>query len=932
MNQLSQIAIPTILTLAAATALFVAERARQRPQREAKFFAVVMLAGALWLAGYAAELLLPGLTLKLFAARVQYVGITILPPFWLLFALSLTSRRHWVNARTALAILIVPGITIILAWTSSSHGWLWSSVTLDSEASASGLVLARGPWFWIHTAYLYVMLLGSNIALVVLFARALRLHRRQASLMLVGLMTPWLANIAYLSLGSATSVDPTPLALAFSGFLLAWGLWRWRLLDVRPVPRARSIESMRDGVIVLDEQHRIVDFNAAAVSMLGFDGSRALGKAFDQGVPQLAGLPEISASLESHRFEASGSPSARILEVRVSPFDNAHALANDYWLLVIRDVTAQDLAERRLRAAEERFRTLIEQMPAVTYVREWSDRLVPTYMSPQVEDLLGYDPAAICTGAAPTWEQLIYLEDLEDILNLHRRAMEQRRTFAAEYRLRDASGRVVWVRDEAGVIAGGEGQLPQWQGVIVDISNQKQLESELERYAFYDALTGLPNRALLIDRLRQGLSRVQRQGKLVGVLFIDLDGFKIINDTLGHSEGDRVLRRVARRLQDCLRAGDTVGRLGGDEFVVVIESVVEPQDVVQIANRIIRNIQRPMTSAGQEVAVSCSIGVRTSLPQDRDPEDLIRDADIAMYWAKRRGRSRVVTFERSMLTHRWNRLGLEAELRAAVREEQLQVYYQPIVSMRTGRVTGFEALLRWIHPDRGEILPGEFLPTAEECGLMIDIDRWVLKQACRQVARWQARLPDRQCQPVSISVNITPMHILQPSLLSDIRDALDTSGLSGDQLILEITESHTMRNTAAFGARLDEIAHLGPRVIIDDFGTGYSALAYLRQFSIAGIKIDRSFVSGLGTRPEDTSLVNAVVSLARSFGLKVTAEGIETDAQWADLGALGADYGQGYLIARPLPVDDIEAYISTGRFADLAHELCPPRLRVASGE
>ena len=935
MSQSGQIAIAVVLSLSAMVSLVVAARAWRRKQIDAMLFSAVMLLVGIWLAGYAAEILLDSLSSKLVAARIQYIGIALVPPAWLLFALSHTSRYRWVNWRTAVALAIIPLITIALAWTSSFHDLLWSSTELDPEASASGVVVEYGDWFWVHTAYSYALLAGSYIALIVMFVRAMRFHRRQASVMLAGLTAPWLANVVYLLGGSVVSVDPTSLGLVFSGVVLAWGLWRWRLLDVKPMPRARSVEGMRDGVVVLDHQFRVVDFNPAAASLIGFDERGTIGQTLSNVVPALADFQNDARSREHFRFQVEGPASrqgGRVLEASISGFDEDPIAERRYWHIIARDVTEQDRAERRLREAEQRYRRLAEQIPAVTYIREWSDRLVPNYLSPRIQDLLGFEHEVICAGGPPTWEQLIFLEDLDSVLSLHRSAAERQDTFAAEYRLRSASGGGVWVRDEAVVIADDDGRPLHWQGVIVDVTDQKQLEMQLERHAFYDLLTGLPNRALLLDRLRQSLSRIEREAKLVGVLFIDLDGFKIINDTLGHAAGDHVLREVAQRITSCLRTGDTAGRLGGDEFVVVVESIDDPRVIVQIADRIISRIRQPVSIGEQEVVVSCSVGIRTSRAGEASPEDLLRDADIAMYWAKNRGRSQAVVFDPAMLAHRWNRLGLEAELRAAIKDEQLAIYYQPIVSLASSRITGFEALLRWIHPERGEILPDEFLHVAEESDLIIPIDRWMLETACRQMAGWQASLVDEHDPLLSISVNMTPDHIQQPSVISDIERALERSGLPAGQLTLEITESHTMQDALAFGERLDEIRRLGVKVIIDDFGTGYSALAYLRKFSIAGIKIDRSFVGGLGTRPDDTSLVDAVVSIARSFDLEVTAEGVETGSQWSDLLALGVEYGQGHFIARPLSAVAIGEAAASGNLTALIDLPDQPHLKIVGGE
>ena len=934
MSDSAQLGIAIVLGIAAALSLFVAERIQRRSGHGALLLSLLMAAAAIWLAGFAAEFIAPALQGKVFAARVQYIGITTIPPLWFLFVLFHTSRQRWITRRTVAALFSIPVVTVALAWTSSAHGLLWTSTRLDADAVASGLAVEYGFWFWIHTAYSYSLLIGSNAALIVMFIRALRLYRRQAMLMILGVVVPLVANVAYLFRIGGIRIDPTPLGLAFSGGLLAWALWRWRLLEIKPVARARSVEGMRDGVIVLDHQQRVVDYNPAAVALLRFEEERAVGTPVSEAVP---GLPMFDGAINAThagRMEIPGDVAGRpnlVLETTVSSFGESSGDDRGHWLIVVRDVTERDLAERRLRDAEQRYRTLVEQMPAVTYTRAWSDDFVPTYLSPQIQSLLGYGPDDLCERQTPSWRQLIFHEDLDEVLANHRAATEQQSSFAAEYRLRSESGRVVWVRDEAVVNRDEAGNPRHWQGIIVDVSAQKQLETQLERYAFYDTLTGLPNRALLLDRLRQSLSRVARAGKQVGVLFIDLDGFKIINDTLGHSAGDRVLQEVSRRLKSSLRIGDTAGRLGGDEFVIVVEGIEGNQSVTQIAERITNTIRRPMTSAGQDVVVNCSVGIRLGVREDESPEDLLRDADIAMYWAKRRGRGRTVVFDPTMLANRWNRLGLESELRTAIDADQLEIFYQPIVSLQSGRLTGFEALLRWIHPERGMIMPDEFIQIAEDSGLILAIDRWMLVTACRQVRAWQARMLDGDA-PLSVNVNITPRHFQQPSMVADVETALDISGLSANQLILEITESNAMQDVPSVSQRLDDLNERGISIIIDDFGTGYSALAYLRRFAISGIKIDRSFVAGLGTNPDDTSLVTAVVSLARSFNLTVTAEGVETRSQWADLRALGADYGQGHLFALPMPVQEIDRHFASGDLSKLFDYPPAPQLKIVGGE
>jgi len=419
------------------------------------------------------------------------------------------------------------------------------------------------------------------------------------------------------------------------------------------------------------------------------------------------------------------------------------------------------------------------------------------------------------------------------------------------------------------------------------------------RHAFNDSLTGLPNRALLLDRLEVALGRADRERKPVSVLFLDLDGFKVVNDSLGHVAGDRLLIDVAGRLRGCLRRGDTAARIGGDEFAILLGDLGNPERAQHVAERVIAALREPFTVLGREVFVSASIGI--AYGQD-DAQDLLRNADVAMYRAKRSDEAGAyATFEPSMHTAVVERLEIEADLRRAIERDELLLHYQPIIELASGRIAGVEALLRWAHPRRGLVMPFEFIPLAEETRLILELGRWVLREACRQAAFWRA---DPRTDRPTVSVNISGLQLLDSSLDAEVAAALADSGLEPASLTLEITETVLVQDVAAAVDRLEKLRALGVSIAIDDFGTGYSSLRYIRRFPADVLKIAKPFVDGLHDET-DAALVRTIVALADSLALRTVAEGIEDHRQLARLRELGCLLGQGYLFARPLPAHDV---------------------------
>jgi diguanylate cyclase (GGDEF)-like protein len=452
----------------------------------------------------------------------------------------------------------------------------------------------------------------------------------------------------------------------------------------------------------------------------------------------------------------------------------------------------------------------------------------------------------------------------------------------------------------------------------VEIAERRAAEEKLRHDAFHDTLTNLPNRALLMQRLDRSIERGRRnQGYMFAVLFLDIDNFKIINDSLGHNLGDEVLISVADRLVSCVRSMDTVvrqdedttARLGGDEFVILLEGIKDPGDTILVADRIQEVLNQPINLGGNELAVSSSIGIAVSSGEYASSEDILRDADTAMYRAKAGGKARYAIFNKEMHQAAIVRLQLETDLRTAIDQQQFHLEYQPIVKLDTGTVCGFEALLRWERPNHGLVGPAEFIPVAEERGLIVPIGTWVLEQACRQMRTWLDKVPDDT--PLTMSVNLSRRQIAEPGLVEDVQRILEMTQLDGSRLNLEVTESGIMENEADIAQVLSELRDLGVHLHMDDFGTGYSSLSCLHNYPLEVLKVDRAFLDTMGGNRDYAAVIHAIMSLAHNLNMKVTAEGVETPDQVALLLSLECDYAQGHYYARPMSTSAAEMLLTS---------------------
>jgi len=573
---------------------------------------------------------------------------------------------------------------------------------------------------------------------------------------------------------------------------------------------------------------------------------------------------------------------------------------------IVEDVTDRLSAERALAERERLFRSLIEHASETITVVQADGTI--TYESPSLRRVLGYEPEELIGRNV---FELVHQRDRAramDQLDLLLRRPAQTARLEVDYLHRDGTWRTLE--------AVGRNLLadPAVAGIVInarDVTDRKRAEAQLLHDAFHDRLTQLPNRALFLDRLNHRLTVAQRgESDPFAVLFLDVDRFKVVNDSLGHSVGDQLLVALARRLRSTLRPGDTVARLGGDEFTLLLDGA-DVAEARLVADRIHEALQRPFDVGGHDVYVTASIGIASSQTRYRAAEDMLRDADLAMYRAKDQGRARHETFDEALHLAALTRLQIETDLRRALERVEFEVFYQPIVSLEDRRLLGFEALLRWWHPARGLLLPGAFLPLAEDTGLVVPMGLWVLQDVCRQMKEWQNTLGDPLLVP--LRVNVSALQLARPDFVDEVAGALKDHDVPVALLNLELTESAMMQQAESTVATLTRLKELGVGLAIDDFGTGYSSLAYLHRFPTDSVKIDRSFVHRLADGATELGIIRTILSLASDLGMSVVAEGIETEAQAVALREAGCPAGQGYLYARPFPADQAEEMMRAQR-------------------
>ena len=666
------------------------------------------------------------------------------------------------------------------------------------------------------------------------------------------------------------------------------------------------------GVVWLDEQARVQWADDAAGLLLGRTPSALVQCVASSLWPELdaetwRGQWQVASetggcSLELTCNRADGADFTTDLHGRLIDFEGTPLLC-----LFLADASPREQARRQFLDAEERY--ALAAMAANDGLWDWSVPDETVAYSVRWAELLGLSEQDLAPSPR-TWLDRVHPDDrmrVDSELAAHFEGVSPH--FESEHRLQHQDGSYRWVLARGLGVRDARGEVVRVAGSTADITHRKNAEARLRYEAFHDALTGLANRTEFIRHVQLALenAHAQRADGGFAVVFVDLDDFKLVNDSLGHTLGDMLLRAIASRLKRCVRSVDTVARLGGDEFCLLLEHVTDPSDVVRVADRVHDELGAPFNLRGYEIFTTASLGLAYGRRDYQEAEELLRDANIAMYRAKEGGRGRRAIFDASMRRAAVNRLTLETDLRRAVERGEFLVYYQPVISLETGRPTGFEALLRWKHPKRGIVGPMDFIPLAEETGLIVPLGRWVLVAACEEAMRWSAL----GLGPLRVSVNVSARQLALPFLVDQVSQVLDQTGLPAERLNLEITETVLMDQAETVVAKLRELRRLGVGLHIDDFGTGYSSLAYLHRFPCDTLKIDKSFLLAHPAPDEDPwAIVGTIHKLAKMLGMSVTAEGVERPEHLVRLREIGCDHAQGYLMARPLPAEQISEFLA----------------------
>ena len=574
--------------------------------------------------------------------------------------------------------------------------------------------------------------------------------------------------------------------------------------------------------------------------------------------------------------------------------------------------------DQALRASEERY--ALAARGANDGLWDWNLDSGEVYLSERWREMVGAVGRAL-SGNPEEWFSRVHLSDLPQLrVDIAAQTAGMRSHFQSEHRLRHDEGFFIWVLCRGIVVRDATARALRIAGSMTDITARKDLEERLRREAQFDTLTGLPNRGYATDLLRRAIARSKRsQEQKFAVLFLDCDRFKVVNDSLGHHAGDALLRLMAGRLNSCVRPGDVVARLGGDEFVLILEGVRDEQEVISVAERVQHSLTQPFYLDGRELFMSVSVGIAMNQDSVLHPEDYIRDADLAMYRAKTHGRARHEMFRPDMRTGAVLQMSIENDLRHAMDRGELLVLYQPIWSLVSGRITGFEALVRWNHPEHGTMQPDDFIPIAEDSGLILPLGEWVMRQAAERLARWNTDVvPDT---PVWMSVNVAGRQLTHPSFVEAVQRTIAETKIDASRFKLEITESMIMADAVAAVGAVQQLKALGIHLLMDDFGTGHASLSYLHRLPISTIKIDRYFVARIDSNSECLEIVRTILNLSRSLNMDVVAEGVENAEQREVLQALGCEFVQGYLLSKPVDAAEAERLLVANRAVESATAL-----------
>ncbi len=665
-----------------------------------------------------------------------------------------------------------------------------------------------------------------------------------------------------------------------------------------------------DGIVILRHTDGVItDLNHAMLSRSGYERDEIIGQSI-YDFPEFLDTKELKEATNDIASDGKLANQAVTFHTKsgeaVPSLVSATVLelsGEAFVMVIAKDISKQRTTEERLRRSEERFRGIFENAPIGILLVDMQGRIFQANHT--AANLLAYDEQHMngihVSRLVPASDRAKLKESLSGL------TLRDDRAHRSERRMICQNGLEIWTNFHVVLQRSGSGEPLYYIVQVADITDIKQGQQRMERMAFYDTLTNLANRRLFHERLSHAIEHCVRNNCISALLYLDLDNFKRVNDTLGHQMGDDLLREVASRLQLCVRGEDTVGRTGGDEFTILLADIGSPTDAGVVAQKILNHLREPITISGQPLVVTTSIGI-TVLPGDGlDPNELLRNADLAMYKAKERGRNNYQFYSEDLNTNAVQRLRTEYEIREALDKKQFELYFQPKVSLVDHQIVGFESLIRWNHPDRGLLTPDEFIGVAEDTGIIIDIGAWVIEEACGAARS----LSEQQGRPIQIAVNISPRQFRDPNLVATVRRSLREAELAPDAIELEITETMLMQDVEAAQATVERLSELGVRLAIDDFGTGYSSLNYLKRFPINTVKVDRSFIMDIPDNQDDVAITRAVIAMAHQLKMEVVAEGVETTEQLTFLAQQSCEYAQGWLFSKALPVAEASKLLGT---------------------
>ena len=888
-------ALPTLITAAAMFVLGAIVLRRERGSREAWQFAALAATICIWLAGFSLMYLAREPRVALAWAKSAYLGVAFIP----------AALYHFTR-------VVTRGGSRRVAWAA----WAIAAAFFAAIAGSGAMIrdLYRYWWgFYPHfrwlggpfLAFFFVMLGLSWREQWLDYRRAARgTHRLRTRSLMIGFAISYLGSFDYVAAYGWPLYPFGYLPVFVFVLIAAETIRRYRLVDLTPAFAAEQIlATVADPVIVCDNEGRVRFSNAATEAVFGYSRADLAGAALEVLEEPTAGAaPRLRAAVGGTLrdaemvFRTRGGEAVEV-GVSLSPLVDGRGLTVGA-VLIARDARARKLAEAALRESEARYRTLFERNQAGVFRTSAAGVILDC--NDAFARILGFGARGDCIGKS----MLHHYKDVWQRTALLQRMRASGALTDEEVALKRVDGSPAWVFANA-ILTAREGEVETLEGTVIDITQRKNAERQIIYQAYHDALTGLPNRMLFYDRLTQALSLARRDERGLAVLFMDLDQFKLVNDTLGHAAGDRLLIEIARRLQQSLRESDTVARVGGDEFTLLLRNIEEGADAARAAQKVLEAIARPIETDGQRFYLTTSIGISLFPADGEEAEALLTSADIAMYRAKELGRNAYQLCTPAMNAKSVARLTLERDLRLALERGELALFYQPQVRVLTGEVIGVEALVRWNHPQRGLVAPSEFIGVAEESRLILPIGEWVLREACEQARRWHAD----GCPRLRVAVNLSALQFQQRSLVAAVRGILAETGVDPGCLVLEITESAAMQDAALTVEVLAMLRGMGLRIAIDDFGTGHASLAYLRQFPIDALKIDQSFVSDLETSREGPAIINAIIGLAHGLDLEVVAEGVETDGQLRFLSERGCDEYQGFLVSPAIDSPAVPGFV-----------------------